>query len=571
MQDNPKETKKPRFLSGSGDKSRGQGGYQGRFLNKTAPQPDNTDTPSAPPEEPSKETFSLPPVTAEDFLTEAAAPQQESAPPTPEEPPVPQDAEDAAPLDAPEAPALPPVDTVPDDLPDALPDEIPNEIPEDLFPEDAELPPEEQDHVLTPSDFADRLSNPQTEDDQEFGELFTAPQEPEETEVPVREHPAPKGRPKRRGGEGLLGIPNILVTVVWIAITLAIGVTLGRMAWVCAADVLAFGREDHKVTITISSTDDIDSIATKLKNANLIRYPGLFKLYASFAVDDGEIQPGIWDLNTLYDYHALVKMMSPSSQRSVVTVMIPEGYSCRQIFELLQEKRVCTVESLESYAASGELDSYWFLDGLERGSKYCLEGYLFPDTYDFYIGDEPGRVITKFLDDFDYRFTDKMKDNLTKLQEAMAARLAENGYSEEYIAAHPFTLREVMIVASMVQQEAYSITDSYLVSSVIYNRLADPDEYPFLNIDAALLYALQGERTELTAEDLQMDSPYNTYNHAGLTPGPICNPGRNSIYAALEPQDTNYHYYALEKGTDEHHFSETLSEHEAFLASQENG
>ena len=164
-----------------------------------------------------------------------------------------------------------------------------------------------------------------------------------------------------------------------------------------------------------------------------------------------------------------------------------------------------------------------------------------------------------------------MKDNLTKLQETMAARLAENGYSEEYIAAHPFTLREVMIVASMVQQEAYSITDSYLVSSVIYNRLADPDEYPFLNIDAALLYVLQGERTELTAEDLQMDSPYNTYNHTGLTPGPICNPGRNSIYAALEPQDTNYHYYALEKGTDEHHFSETLSEHEAFLASQENG
>ena len=208
---------------------------------------------------------------------------------------------------------------------------------------------------------------------------------------------------------------------------------------------------------------------------------------------------------------------------------------------------------------------------MERGNKYCLEGYLFPDTYDFYTGDEPGRVIGKFLDDFEYRFTDKMKDNLAKLKETMAAQLAENGYSEDYIAAHPFTLREVMIVASMVQQEAYSITDSYLVSSVIYNRLADPDEYPFLNIDATLLYALQGERTELTAEDLQMDDPYNTYNHVGLTPGPICNPGRNSIYAALEPQDTNYYYYALEKGSDEHHFSETLSEHEAFLASQENG
>mgnify|MGYP004545192711 FL=1 len=556
MQDNPKETKKPRFLSGSGEKSRGQGGYQGRFLNKTAPQPDNTDTPSAPPEETPEETFSLPPVTAEDFLTEAAAPQQESAPPAPEEPPVPQDAEDAAPLDAPEAPALPPVDDRPEDLPD--------EIPEDLFPEDAELPPEEQDHVLTPSDFADRLSNPQTEDDQEFGELFTAPQEPEETEVPVREHPAPKGRPKRRGGEGLLGIPNILVTVVWIAITLAIGVTLGRMAWVCAADVLAFGREDHKVTITISSTDDIDSIATKLKNANLIRYPGLFKLYASFAVDDGEIQPGIWDLNTLYDYHALVKMMSPSSQRSVITVMIPEGYSCRQIFELLQEKRVCTVESLESYAASGELDSYWFLDGLERGSKYCLEGYLFPDTYEFYTNDTAQNVLTKMLNNFDSRVDESIRSQLDSLNTHISQMMEDDGRSADYIASHQMTMADVITVASLIEKESASAEESYTIASVIYNRLYAWNGTPaYLNIDASVIYALDG-KTDLTQEDLATDSPYNTYLNVGLTPGPIANPGINSIKAALEPQDTGYYYYILDPAAGTHHFSSTLEEHEAF-------
>lgn len=558
MQDNPKETKKPRFLSGSGEKSRGQGGYQGRFLNKTDPQPDDTDTPSAPPEEPPKEAFSLPPVTAEDFLTEV--PRQESAPPAPEEPPVPQDTEDASPLDAPEAPALPPVDTVPDDLPDALPDEI----PEDLFPEDAALPPEEQDHVLTPSDFADRLSNPQTEDDQEFGELFTAPQEPEETEVPVREHPAPKGRPKRRGGEGLLGIPNILVTVVWIAITLAIGVTLGRMAWVCAADVLAFGREDHKVTITISSTDDIDSIATKLKNANLIRYPGLFKLYASFAVDDGEIQPGIWDLNTLYDYHALVKMMSPSSQRSVVTVMIPEGYSCRQIFELLQEKRVCTVESLESYAASGELDSYWFLDGLERGSKYCLEGYLFPDTYEFYTNDTAQNVLTKMLNNFDSRVDDSIRSQLDSLNTHISQMMEDDGRSADYIASHQMTMADVITVASLIEKESASAEESYTIASVIYNRLYAWNGTPaYLNIDASVIYALDG-KTDLTQEDLATDSPYNTYLNVGLTPGPITNPGINSIKAALEPQDTGYYYYILDPAAGTHHFSSTLEEHEAF-------
>ena len=459
-----------------------------------------------------------------------------------------------------EAPALPPVD----DRPDDLPDEISNEILEDLFPEDAAIPPEEQDHVLTPSDFADRLSNPQTEDDQEFGELFTAPQEPEETEVPVREHPAPKGRPKRRGGEGLLGIPNILVTVVWIAITLAIGVTLGRMAWVCAADVLAFGREDHKVTITISSTDDIDSIATKLKNANLIRYPGLFKLYASFAVDDGEIQPGIWDLNTLYDYHALVKMMSPSSQRSVVTVMIPEGYSCRQIFELLQEKRVCTVESLESYAASGELDSYWFLDGLERGSKYCLEGYLFPDTYEFYTNDTAQNVLTKMLNNFDSRVDESIRSQLDSLNTHISQMMEDDGRSADYIASHQMTMADVITVASLIEKESASAEESYTIASVIYNRLYAWNGTPaYLNIDASVIYALDG-KTDLTQEDLATDSPYNTYLNVGLTPGPIANPGINSIKAALEPQDTGYYYYILDPAAGTHHFSSTLEEHEAF-------
>lgn len=402
-----------------------------------------------------------------------------------------------------------------------------------------------------------------------------APEAPaEEPEAPEEapEEPVKKGRPRRKKGYGLLGIPHILATFVWLAIAIAIGVSLGRVIWVCVSDVMAFGRSDTELEFQVTDSDTVESVAQKLKDSGLIRYPGLFKMYADLTHAENKIAPGIYKLKTNYDYHALVNGLTPDSEDSaIVTVVVPEGYTCREIFALLEEKGVCTAAELEDYAANGELEDYWFLDGLERGDKYCLEGYLFPDTYDFYIGDEPGRVITKFLDDFDYRFTDKMKDNLTKLQETMAARLAENGYSEEYIAAHPFTLREVMIVASMVQQEAYSITDSYLVSSVIYNRLADPDEYPFLNIDATLLYVLQGERTELTAEDLQMDSPYNTYNHAGLTPGPICNPGRNSIYAALEPQDTNYHYYALEKGTDEHHFSETLSEHEAFLASQENG
>ena len=590
MQDNPNEKKKPRFLSENGEKALGKGGYKGRFLGDP---PEKEDAPEAPDH--------LPPVTADDFLSQVTEPENaveatreentllEGAEPLeggiltgealPEDtrdlfqeedptdvPPVSGDHSfDDGALSHPGESSIPTEDISEHSLPEDGADIVlPEEYGDFTLPEDeGEAPPEEH-RVLTPPDFAQQLSNPQTQDDQDFEELFTAQPEPEEPQVPVRTHPAKKGRPKRRSAEGLLGIPNILVTVVWIAITLAIGVTLGRMAWMCAADVLAFGREDHKVTVTISTTDDIDAVATKLKNANLIRYPGLFKLYASFAVDDGDIQPGIWDLNTLYDYHALVKMMSPSSQRSVITIMIPEGYSCRQIFELLQEKRVCTVESLESYAASGELEDYWFLEGRERGSKYCLEGYLFPDTYEFYTNDTAQNVLTKMLNNFDKRVDESVTGQLESLNAHISKMMEGDGRSADYIASHQMTMADVITVASLIEKESASAEESYTIASVIYNRLYAWNGTPaYLNIDASVIYALNG-KTDLTQEDLATQSPYNTYLNVGLTPGPITNPGINSIKAALEPQDTGYYYYILDPATGTHHFSSTLEEHEAF-------
>ena len=151
----------------------------------------------------------------------------------------------------------------------------------------------------------------------------------------------------------------------------------------CAASLLRWRRViTTTVTITITSDDDIDDIADKLEKVGLIRYPSLFKLYADLAVDDGEISTGTFTLNTLYDYHALVGQMSArSSARAIVEdVLIPEGYSCRQIFQRLEDRGICTVAELEEYAANGDLGDYWFLEGIERGDKYCLEGYLFPDT-----------------------------------------------------------------------------------------------------------------------------------------------------------------------------------------------
>lgn len=378
-----------------------------------------------------------------------------------------------------------------------------------------------------------------------------------------------KKRPKRKDGAGLLGIPHILATVVWIFIILAIGVTLGRMIWVSAADVLAFGRDDQVVTITIEESDTLNDIATKLKNGGLIRYPELFKFYAKLAhvEEKGKIDPGTYTLNTLYDYHALVNSMNTySSTRDEVEVVIPEGYSCAQIFKLLEEKGVCTVEKLEDYAANGELDNYWFLEGVQRGDRYCLEGFLFPDTYKFYVNDNPERVLEKFLDDFEYRFSDLMIQRIGELNEHLAQIMASNGHDEEYILEHQVTIQEVVIVASMIEKETGNDSERYTISSVIYNRLYNWDYPPFLNIDAALIYALGGKET-LTESDKQFDSPYNTYLYQGLTPGPIANPGLSSLNAALVPEDTRYYFYALDPSTGAHHFSTTQAEHESFLAS----
>ncbi len=383
-------------------------------------------------------------------------------------------------------------------------------------------------------------------------------------EIPLR-----KGRPKRKKGYGMFGIPHILATGIWLAIIVAIGVSLGRVAWVCAADVLAFGREDKVVSITIDDADTLDDIAEKLHQAGLIRYPQLFKAYGVFSNAREDISSGTFALNTLYDYHALVDEMNYySSSREIISVTIPEGYSCQQMFALLEEKGVCSVEKLENYAATGELKDYWFLEGVERGDKYCLEGFLFPDTYDFYANDDAEQVLKKLLNNFEKRFTEDMITGIDTLNEKYAARLRANGMDDTYIAEHKLDVRDIVIIASLIEKETASNDESFNIASVIYNRLSDPNEYPYLNIDAALLYVL-GHKEKITTEDTQIDSPYNTYNHAGLVPGPITNPGLNSLKAALTPNDTDYYFYALDTGAETrvHHFTKTLAEHEAFLAS----
>ena len=225
---------------------------------------------------------------------------------------------------------------------------------------DDDYPEPDPETAKTIQDIEALLDKPVDQDYQEiepdpvFDAMLATPVSQEE-EKKEYERPTRKGRPKRRKGEGLFGIPNILATVVWLALIVMIGVTAGRMLWVCAADVLAFGREDKPVTVTIYESDTMEDIVDKLHSNGLIRYKSLFNLYASISDAEEDIKPGIYDLNTRYDYHALVNFMSPRSSREVIKLTIPEGYTCRQIFALLEENRICTAKDAAAYAANGEL------------------------------------------------------------------------------------------------------------------------------------------------------------------------------------------------------------------------
>jgi len=417
-----------------------------------------------------------------------------------------------------------------------------------------------------------------TEPEQALPEEEPTPQVQEEAETPPEipeedaeeeEGPVRKVRPKRKTGYGLFAIPHLLSTALWAAIAIFIGVSFGRLLWVCAADVLAFGRQDKTVTVTITAADDLESVAEKLHNAGLIKYKELFIFYGNITnmEEDGEIVPGTYELNTLFDYHALANgIAGESAVRVEVEVMIPEGYTCAQIFELLEEKEICTAAKLESYAETSQFASYWFLEGMERGNKYCLEGFLFPDTYKFYTNDTPQRIFHKLLSRFGDQFDEDMVAQIDELNARLVQMFKRNGYSEEYANERKLTIYEVVTIASMIEKETAHSGESQDIAAVIYNRLTNPGNYPYLNIDATVVYALGG-KTELTKEDLQIDHPYNTYKVEGLTPGPISNPGVLSLKAALKPSEEKYYYYVLDPAAGEHHFSKTYQEHLDFIAS----
>lgn len=354
-----------------------------------------------------------------------------------------------------------------------------------------------------------------------------------------REQMNRRGRRRRR----------FLHVTAWVFFVLIASLTLSGVGWLLANDFAAFNKEPMTATVTVTKDDDLGSVADKLKDEGLIEYKWFFKLFGKVAHAEGKIGIGEHELNTQMDYNALINGMRSSSgslASETVRIVIPEGYTVRQIIALLAKYGVSTEEALLD-AAENHVFSYSFLTG-ETGSISRLEGYLFPDTYEFYVNGNPATALGKMLNNF----SKKMDDSLM-----------------EQVGASGYSLGEIITIASLIEKETDG-RDRPNIASVIYNRLNHVGEtYHLLQIDASQIYGLGDRYTgRLTQEDLEIDTPYNTHKHEGLPPTPIANPGIASIRAALEPAQTGYYFYAL--GTDGmHHFFDTYAKFLSFVNSDQ--
>ncbi|HVK05114.1 MAG TPA: endolytic transglycosylase MltG [Armatimonadaceae bacterium] len=285
----------------------------------------------------------------------------------------------------------------------------------------------------------------------------------------------------------------------------------------------------------------IGTIAEDLEKRKLIRSAKAF----TYIARGRSVQPGTYEVKPSETPSQILDRLAKGDILTV-KVTIPEGYTLAQIARRLEENGL------------GDADAFLYLvqkEGAKLKASFPppanLEGYLFPDTYRFPVGSDAETVAQRMLTQFDEQVAKKRADLLKK-----SGR----------------TLREIVIIASMVEREARVAKDRAPIAGVIYNRLAQ--NMP-LQIDATVLYAylLQGEghKERLLYRDLAINSPYNTYRVRGLPAGPICNPGIASLDAALTPDRSQPYLYYVARPDGSHIFGMTLAEHNRNIALVRSG
>ena len=343
-----------------------------------------------------------------------------------------------------------------------------------------------------------------------------------------------------------------LFKMVWLVMIVLVSVVLAQYIMIGANDLLAVNRTEGTAEVSIPADADIDTVADILEEAGVINSAQFFKLYMKITKPDTTFTKGDYtDMQTDLDYEAIVTYLQTQSNRTdVVTVTFLEGMNLEDFGDTLEESGVCGKEEFLEKCNSTEFDEdYTFLSQITNSDEryYRLEGYLYPDTYEFTTPQNPLYVINKMLVRFDAKLTEELRQ-----------QIADSGR----------TIHEVLTVASLIEKETDG-ADRADIASVIYNRLNNPNSSAgtngYLQIDATLAY-LNGSKVP-TEADKSIDSPYNTYLYPGLPPGPISNPGIESILAAINPNSTSYYYYVL--GDDNrHHFFNTYREMQNFMSTQ---
>ena len=300
-------------------------------------------------------------------------------------------------------------------------------------------------------------------------------------------------------------------------------------------------KADAVKEITVSENTSVSSLAKELDDQGVINYHSVFKLYLTLKHQtDTSVLAGAYQLNPSMDYGQIVDALANTASTETVQITIPEGYSISQIRQVLLDNHICTEDALDEVLNEYSF-KHDFLEDEKPAAEGWLEGYLCPDTYEVYKGNAAVvDTINKMLNNFGNKYDADIKSGAENLGRSM---------------------HDIVTIASLIEREAQRDDERARIAGVIYNRLNNSSEFPYLQVDASVLYGLGRTGGKLSDEDLKSDSEYNLYNHKGLPPGPICNPGYASLYAASHPEDNNYYYYvAMPDGS--HLFASSYEEHE---------
>ena len=360
-------------------------------------------------------------------------------------------------------------------------------------------------------------------------------------EEPAVEPPVPKKR--RLQGWGCLFATLYGTVIMAVSVFLAYTLIVGFL------DFTGIGKEPVTIDITVPKNVTNEQLANILEEAELIDAGWIFRIYAGLVDGEGNWQAGDYSLTPNMGYQTLSSVLRTAAPRETVRVTIPEGFTIPQIAQRLEEKRVCTASDFLMALDKDYSKDYDFIADLkavpsaDRNERvHELEGYLFPDTYDFYKACSAETVVRKMLSNFDQRMSTQFR-----------AAAKEQG----------LTIDQVVILASIVQGEANNPDDMAGVARVFFNRLANAKTFPCLESDATgeYLVKLFGDKNAVAN-----NKTYNTYNRQGLPVGAINCPGEDAIRAVLWPADNNELSCTCSKKNVKHSSSETAGKTMYFFA-----